>query len=140
MPTATTKDAGTRIEEETSRYWEWLRHEEELFVSRANFFVVAESMLFAAFATLAAADVLRFAPLAAITATGVLISILWLHVAQLQRRERIRPLKAALADTPWFQRFLSSPTEVSPHRAVAQLLPVGLAVAWFVAFTGVLVA
>ena len=48
----------TRWTEDATFYWDWYKHEENLATSRGNFFLVGQSMLFAAYAALRAAAAL----------------------------------------------------------------------------------
>jgi hypothetical protein len=76
--------------------WNWLLHESTLFTNRVNFFLVAESMLFAAFATLAVytsqeprlAKILGF--------SGVIISAIWLIISIGQIHYILDPIKTEL--------------------------------------------
>ena len=43
-------NAPTLSKAPTEHYWDWLLHEDTLFSSRISFFLIAETMLFIAFA------------------------------------------------------------------------------------------
>jgi len=60
-------------------YWDWLKHEDNLFTSRNNFFLVAESMFIVAVATLSssASEVVR-ASGNLLCLAGFVITIFWL--------------------------------------------------------------
>ena len=64
-------------------YWDWLKHENQILASRGNFFLVAESMLLMAVATLWTDNPMertRLIFMFGISATGLIISWIWLQV------------------------------------------------------------
>ena len=77
-------------------YWDWLLHEDNLFSSRINFFVVAESMLFIAFAINSYA-ILKLTIILGLT--GILFVLIWLYVSVCQIYFLINPIKAKLEET-----------------------------------------
>ena len=59
-------------------YWDWLVHEDNLFTSRISFFVIAQSMLFIAFAI----NSYENPSLTTILGlTGILFVLVWLYVS-----------------------------------------------------------
>ncbi len=56
--------------------WDKLKHENELFSSRSNFFLVAHTLLVASISTDSAEIVIRVI----VPILGVLISVLWLNI------------------------------------------------------------
>ena len=78
------------------RYWDWLLHEDDLFSSRINFFVVAESMLFIAFA-INSYDIPKLTIILGLT--GILFVLIWLYVSICQVYFLINRIKAKLEET-----------------------------------------
>lgn len=66
-------------EEERQRLWEWTLHEDQLFSDRQNLFLVAQSMLVAAYA--GALSVSATSAAAPIGVIGVLLTLTWLFVS-----------------------------------------------------------
>ncbi len=76
-------------------YWEWLLHEDDLFSSRINFFLIAESMLFIAFAINAYGN----ANLTTILGiAGILFISIWLYVSIFHIYFVIKPIKERLRE------------------------------------------
>ena len=76
-------------------YWDWLLHEDNLFSSRINFFVVAESMLFIAFAINSYENTKLTLVLGL---TGILFVVIWLYVSICQIYSLINRIKAKLEE------------------------------------------
>lgn len=74
--------------------WQWLLHEDNLFTNRANFFLVAESFLFMAFATLCTSKYICLSFI--IGLAGIVISVIWHHISSLQLNKTITPIKERL--------------------------------------------
>lgn len=113
-------------------YWESYKHEENLAASRGNFFLVGQSMLFAAYATLRAANHPR--PTIAITlicSLGIFAACMWLLVNILHLTVTQMPLMRNLAEheerhrvtTGWRAGFRS-------HNLMGIYLPVGILITW----------
>ena len=77
-------------------YWDWLLHEDDLFSTRINFFVVAESMLFIAFA-INSYDIPKLTIILGLT--GILFVLIWLYVSICQIYFLINRIKAKLEET-----------------------------------------
>ncbi len=77
-------------------YWDWLLHEDNLFSSRINFFVVAETMLFIAFA-INSYDIPKLTIILGLT--GILFVLIWLYVSVCQIYFLINRIKAKLEET-----------------------------------------
>lgn len=77
-------------------YWNWLLHEDDLFSTRINFFIVAESMLFIAFA-INSYDIPKLTII--IGLTGILFVLIWLYVSVCQVYFLINRIKAKLEET-----------------------------------------
>lgn len=78
------------------RYWDWLLHEDGLFSSRINFFVVAESMLFIAFA-INSYDIPKLTIILGLT--GILFVLIWLYVSICQIYLLINRIKEKLEES-----------------------------------------
>ena len=77
----------------TERYWDWLLHEDDLFSSRINFFLIAESMLLIAFAINAYENPdLTWV----LGAAGILFASIWCYVSIIQIYFCINPIKERL--------------------------------------------
>jgi hypothetical protein len=76
-------------------YWDWLLHEDNLFSSRINFFVVAESMLFIAFAINSYANP-KLTLILGLTA--VIFALIWLYVSICQIFYLINRIKEKLEE------------------------------------------
>ncbi len=76
-------------------YWNWLLHEDSLFSSRINFFVVAESMLFIAFAINSYANP-KLTLILGLTA--ILFLLIWLYVSICQIFYLINRIKDKLEE------------------------------------------
>jgi len=68
------------------RLWGYRIQEENVFYQRINFFLLAESMLFVAFATVVGGDGERRLFVHAIGWLGVLLTTIWLYVNRRQKR------------------------------------------------------
>jgi hypothetical protein len=114
--------------------WEWNLHEDELFFNRANFFLVAESMFFTAFAALVVAS--SSASLAIVLGLGGLgISILWLHIIFIQLHQTTKPLRDEMLKANEKHPFLTFYNTVAKNRTVKitsaiTAIPILLAVMW----------
>ncbi len=76
-------------------YWDWLLHEDNLFSSRVNFFVVAQSMLLIAFAI----NSYENPSLTMILAlAGILFVLVWLYVSICQIYFLINRIKEKLEE------------------------------------------
>jgi hypothetical protein len=122
-PTALTPDQSKRI-------WEWLLHEDNLFTSRANFMLVAESMLIAAFASLLAADPPHRAQLLVVASVGILVTISWFYTAVLQIVGTLEPIKTSLKQHLPEYGGIASRRKLSVHLVIGGVLPALLICTW----------
>ena len=76
-------------------YWDWLLHEDDLFSSRINFFVVAQSMLLIAFAINSYENPKLTVVLGL---TGILFVLIWLYVSICQIYFLINRIKGKLEE------------------------------------------
>ena len=70
--------------EEAEKLWQYKMHEENIFYQRSNFFLVAESMLIAALASLFGASKAPLSLILAIAALGCVLTFIWLYVSSRQ--------------------------------------------------------
>lgn len=127
----------TRSEDDRRFYWDWVKHEDILFVYRGTVFVVGESMLFTGAATLLAAR-LRFA-YAVFCGLGLISTAIWLWVNYLQQFRTHRPIKSLLAVTEhhWLQVAAARQHQlIGPHTLMGLVLPVVIIIAWLVLLVG----
>jgi hypothetical protein len=75
-------------------FWETLQHEDNLFTNRCNFFLVGESMLLTAAATLLTTkEPANPRALTILYAAGVIVSAVWLLVSVRHLHSTLRPIK-----------------------------------------------
>jgi hypothetical protein len=112
--------------------WGWLLHESKLFTDRVNFFLIAESMLFAAFATLAIhfpqeprlPTILVFA--------GIFITAIWIIVSIGQIHYILDPIKTELEHIhpEWNKIFKRSKKWLRIDDIVGITLPIWIICVW----------
>ena len=113
--------------------WNWLLHEDSLLTNRVNFFLVAESMLVAAFATLVASSNHRLLLASyAIAAAGVLFALMWWYVSKWSLRKTVWRLRAlARKGIPIYDEVCSGrKTPIGAHRLMGEYLPITIALMW----------
>ncbi|MFQ5799109.1 MAG: hypothetical protein ACE5H0_10530 [Bacteroidota bacterium] len=76
-------------------YWDWLVHEDNLFSSRISFFVIAQSMLFIAFAINSYENPKLTMVLGL---TGILFVLVWLYISICQIYFLINRIKGKLEE------------------------------------------
>ncbi len=124
-------------EKQIDRLWEWLLHEDNLFTSRANFFLIAESMLFAAFAVLIVNTLLKPCLMFVLGGAGVIFTIVWLYWAIVQIYLTINPIKAKLQKLlPEWSEIASGRRKVfATHLIFGIFLPSILLTVWIILIT-----
>lgn len=70
--------------DEIQRLWQYKMHEEDIFYQRNNFFLVAESMLLIALATLFNATRAGFLIIFVLAALGCVLTLIWIYVSSRQ--------------------------------------------------------
>jgi hypothetical protein len=116
-------------------YWDWYKHEEDLSTNRGSFFLVGESMLFAAYATLRAAVSPRpSVAISSICGLGIFGTCIWLLVGILHfivtRRHLIGKLKAYVPRYSESQEFKWYYSPLRSHNLMGILLPAGILATW----------
>ena len=81
------------------RVWSWGLHEDNIFVNRSSFFMVAHSMLFAGFAQLVAGNTPKSIYILVFCFLGIFFSAVWIYVSYVQIYITMNPLKKFLKDT-----------------------------------------
>jgi hypothetical protein len=135
-PTLKTPSDASRVPD-GDFFWDWYKHEEDLATNRGNFFLVGQSMLFAAYATLRAAVGLRqFTPIRWICYLGIFGACIWLLLSASNLVKTRMPLIRALQEYETRIRIKFK----SPKAFLRQgsfylmhaLLPIGILVTWVV--------
>ena len=117
-------------------YWDWIKHEGNVFNARGNFFLVAESMLLLAVAALASSSSKSSSLLFFIYMAGSFVTLIWLYVNGKHRKiqavivqkledadERYKEIKAKSRECPWC---------IANHTMMGFILPLGLLALWIV--------
>ena len=132
------------IENEQDWYWDWIKHEGNIFTARGNFFLVAESMFLVVVATLASIYEKHVTLLVYTCSGGIFITLIWLYVngkhSHLQGiivnklKEIYNPykdVKKLSKHCPWC---------IANHTMMGIFLPIGLLVLWVALLTYFLLA
>ena len=69
---------------DAQKLWQYKMHEEDIFYQRNNFFLVAESMLLIALATLFNAPRTTFSLIVVFATLGCLLTVVWIYVSSRQ--------------------------------------------------------
>lgn len=80
-------------EQEIERLWTWLLNEAALYTNRVNFYIVAQSMFFVAFASSTRKSQVF---IIACTVAGILLSLIWFIMSKHQNQNVVAPLRKAL--------------------------------------------
>lgn len=80
------------------RLWGWILHEDTLFANRINFFLLAESMFFAAFAALTSSDINHIEFLVIVGTGGIILATVWIYISWYQIYTTMRPIKTILVE------------------------------------------
>lgn len=118
-------------------YWDWYKHEENLSTNRGSFFLVGQSMLFAAYATLRAASSPRpTTAISLVSILGIFVVCVWLLVSIFHLLGTRIKLTKVLNDKEK-RRAEISKDDASIWRKAAKsynlmgiLLPAGVLVTW----------
>lgn len=79
--------------QELERLWSWLLNEANLYTNRVNFYIVAQSMFFVAFASSERSSVIF---LFACSLAGIFLSLVWLLMSNHQNANIVAPLRQVL--------------------------------------------
>lgn len=118
--------------EEQRRLWEWTLHEDHLFSERQSLFLVAESMLVAAYAGALEADA-RSAALS-IGVFGLVMTIAWGYVSRRQHGLVEFIQVRARAELPEYREICAArpPARLRSRTVIAFGLPLLLSALWIV--------
>ena len=117
-------------------YWDWAKHEENIFTNRGSFFLVGESMLFAGVATLRSVDQLSASrALLIFYALGIFITFIWLGVNVGHHINVLRPVQAKLRLVePRHAEIASGSVKgklwMKSRFWMGMMMPLGFLVAW----------
>jgi len=115
-------------------YWDWIKHEGNVFNARGNFFLVAESMLLLAVTALASSSSKPLSLLLFIYIAGAFVTLIWLYVNGKHRKTqtiivqkledsdgRYKDIKVKSRECPWC---------IANHTMMGFILPLGLLALW----------
>lgn len=124
------------LEDEKDWYWDWIKHEGNIFTARGNFFLVAESMLLVVVATLASNYVQHITFLIYSCSAGLFITFIWLYVnGKHNHLQGIIVNKLKDIYPPYKEKKEMSrrcPWCIPNHNMMGIILPVGLLILWVV--------
>lgn len=84
--------------EDREYYWDWMKHEDNLFTNRNNLLLVAESMTFAAVATVQAGTAGHSTFGVLLAAAGFFITLIWMFASLKYLVPTDPPLKRKLRE------------------------------------------
>ena len=122
------------VVERRKALWQWFIMEESLLISRLNFFLVVEALLFAAFTSAATSPSARRLAVALVV-VGTVTSLTWAYSAFIQIRFTIRHLHVKLMeiDTDFLdivEKRQRVRYRMSVNNLIGLCLPLFLAVVW----------
>jgi len=119
--------------DDSEYHWDWLKHEDNLFTNRNNLLLVAESMTFAAVATIQAGTG-KPAHGILLAAVGLFITLIWLFASLKHLVSTDPPLKRKLREVdPRRNDFdLARSKWWSNHWLIGFILPFGLLIIWVI--------
>jgi hypothetical protein len=119
--------------DDSEYYWDWLKYEDNLFTNRNNLLLVAESMTFAAVATIQAGTG-KSAHGILLAAAGLFITLIWLFASLKHLVSTDPPLKRKLKEVdPRRNDFdLARSQWWSNHWLIGFILPFGLLIIWVI--------
>ena len=111
--------------EESEKLWQYKMHEEDIFYQRNNFFLVAESMLLIALATLFGAARTTFSLILVLAILGCVLTIVWIYVSsrQLSVIQQISKESQAVVEVYARIRLERSKWPVSSTKLLAYFVP-----------------
>ena len=128
MPNDKDKIAPTLSKAPSEHYWDWLLHEDGLFSGRINFFLIAESMLFIAFAINSYENPHLTTVL---SMAGLLFVAIWLYVSIIQIFFLINPIKKRLRkELPEYREMKGTWLFGDPNIWLGIVFPAVLVLIW----------
>ena len=91
-------DKKNTSEKHTDRLWQWVLHEDDYFIQRASFFLVAQAMLLAAFATAVTSTSAKPLLIFVVGVVGGVCSVVWMYVSWIHINFTIKPLTSELKE------------------------------------------
>jgi hypothetical protein len=116
-------------------YWDWLKHEDNLFTSRNNFFLVGEAMLLTATAAFYSASKTPKLPiLIVLTVAGLFVTLVWLTANMKHVLATEQHIKKKLWRVEPRRSEIDAMRKNWPrnHVLIGILLPGGLVIAWII--------
>jgi hypothetical protein len=119
--------------DDSEYYWDWLKHEDNLFTDRNNLLLVAKSMTFAAVATIQAGTGKSVHGIL-LAAAGLFITLIWLFASLKHLVSTDPPLKRKLREVdPRRNDFdLARSKWRFNHWLIGFILPFGLLIVWVI--------
>jgi len=121
------------MKDDKDYYWDWLKHEDNLFTNRNNFFLIAEAMLIAAVAALSDSVLQNSQPsVLLLCLAGLFVSVIWVF-ANLKHLVATEPkIKEKLHATELRRKEFDERRSKwwSNHWLIGMVLPLGLVLVW----------
>lgn len=116
---------------EMERLWSWLLNEANLYTNRLNFYIVAESMFFAAFASYSGHSFLFYI---ACSSAGIFLSIIWLILSIHQNNNVVLPLRKAIYNNWNIGKYIDAnqKKKLRTHFIVGIILPIFMILMWII--------
>ena len=117
--------------DDSDYYWDWLKHEDNLFTNRNSLLLVAESMIFAAIATIQASTG-NSAYGVLLAAAGLFITLIWVLASLKHLVSTDPPLKQKLRENEQRRKDFDHARNKwwSNHWLIGFILPSGLLIIW----------
>lgn len=119
--------------EDRDFYFEWLKHEDNLFSNRSNFFILSESMLFAAVGFFFSENLSSIGLL--IPFTGIFISSVWIFISCKHLFTTERYVKEKLKEKEHRWKEISDRIKdkyPAVHELIGIYLPIGFIIVWVI--------
>lgn len=113
-------------------YWDWVKHEDNLFASRGSFFLVGEAMLLSAYATLLSKLDNSMYTAYVFCLSGITVTLIWLYVNVRHIYKTQKMIKKYLhqIEPRWAKIAEKRNSWPSNHRVMGIILPMILFLAW----------
>jgi hypothetical protein len=120
--------------EEKEWYWDWIKHEGNIFTNRGNFFLVAESMLLVAVFALAAGSNHQESFLLLSYIGGIFVILIWLYVNCKHKKTQAIIVNKYKELCPQYNKIKSNvkmcPWCIANHTMMGIILPFGFLIIW----------
>jgi hypothetical protein len=121
-------------EKQITILWGYKQKEEDIFYQRSNFFLVAEAMLFTAWATLAAASTRLVVQELTISTLGFVLGIVWIYVSGRQV-DVISQISSEASQVIGIYKKIRNERHAAPFsstKLLAYFVPTAVMTAWIV--------